>query len=316
MYGPSFAAPFVPSQGYGSRRALQSGAAASGSRGALQPATEDGGAPGAAPPSFTIASFNFGFEQNMMMGKKSRKHFDNFQRLCAKIVVDADADFLFGCEVGAFRQGFSRAGINVADILREPFGDNVGFTALHNYVSMWGFGGAPQPVDVSLHGAAAIYWLPLGRDVHAAIARFDVQVNGYGTVHVITGNMHIVCSDNPPSVPARKQMVDHLRQHLNSYRPASSYTLVVRIVLGDNNLKSEDVRKALQRRTDGEALWEVLSTPADLQGDNVAVSGAVATSKTIAVGSSFQDRGMRNDSHDAVAVVFTLPGAAQPVVRS
>ena len=224
MYGPSFAAPFVPSQGYAPRRALQSGAAASGSRGALQPATEDGGAPGAAPPSFTIASFNFGFEQNVMMGKKSRKHFDNFQRLCAKIVVDADADFLFGCEVGASRQGLSRAAINVADILREPFGDDVGFTVQHNYVSMWGFGGASQPVDVSLHGAAAIYWLPLGRDVHAAIVRFDVQINGYGTVHVITGNMHIVCGESPPSVPARQQMVDHLRQHLNSYRPPSSYT--------------------------------------------------------------------------------------------
>eukprot|EP00959_Pyramimonas_sp_CCMP1952_P322575 6750099-Pyramimonas_sp.AAC.1 len=68
----------------------------------------------------------------MMTGKTPPRHFANFQRLCVKIVAEADADFLFGCEVGAHRKGFSRAGILVADILRQPFGDNVRITAVHN----------------------------------------------------------------------------------------------------------------------------------------------------------------------------------------
>ena len=45
---------------------------------------------------------------------------------------------------------------------------------------------------------------------------------------------------------------------------------------------------------------------ADLNGDHVAVSGAAARFRPIALGNSFHDRGMRNDSHDAVAVVITL----------
>ena len=77
-------------------------------------------------------------------------------------------------------------------------------------------------------------------------------------------------------------------------------------MVGDNNLNSELTRQALQRHTDNEALWEVFASPADRSGDNVAVSGASARFRPIALGYSFEDRGMRNDSHDAVAVVITL----------
>ena len=72
------------------------------------------------------------------------------------------------------------------------------------------------------------------------------------------------------------------------------------------HLDSQQAREALQRHTDEEALWEVFASPADRIGDNVAVSGAAARFRPIVVGASFQDRGMGNDSHDAVAVVITL----------
>ena len=49
--------------------------------------------------------------------------------------------------------------------------------------------------------------------------------------------------------------MDLLRIHLNSVAGPDRYTRVVRVVLGDNNLNAQDVRKALQRRTDDEALW-------------------------------------------------------------
>ena len=83
-------------------------------------------------------------------------------------------------------------------------------------------------------------------------------------------------------------------------------TPVVRIMVGDNNLDSQQACEALQRHTDDEALWEVFASPADRSGDNVAVSGASARFRPIALGYSFEDRGMRNDSHDAAAVVITL----------
>ena len=83
----------------------------------------------------------------------------------------------------------------------------------------------------------------------------------------------------------------------------------------DNNLNAQHAREAVQQHTDDEALWEVFASPADRIGDNVAVCGAVAHFRPIAVGASYQDRGMRNDSHDAVAVVITLRGASQPAER-
>ena len=80
----------------------------------------------------------------------------------------------------------------------------------------------------------------------------------------------------------------------------------MRSMVGDNTLDSQQVREALQRHTDDEALWEVFASPADRIGEHVAVSGAAARFRPIALGYSFADRGMRNDSHDAVAVVITL----------
>ena len=103
-----------------------------------------------------------------------------------------------------------------------------------------------------------------------------------------------------------------LRLHLDGLAAPELDTPVVRIMVGDNNLDSQEARGALQRYTDDEALWEVFASPADRIGDNVAVSGAAARVLPVAVGASYKDRGMRNDQHDAFAVVLTLRGASQP----
>eukprot|EP00959_Pyramimonas_sp_CCMP1952_P335628 7027842-Pyramimonas_sp.AAC.1 len=70
-----------------------------------------------------------------MSGKKRITHRSNFGRVCAAIVEDADADLLFACEVGAFRQGLRKAIINAQDILTKPFGDSVRFAEVDNYLS-------------------------------------------------------------------------------------------------------------------------------------------------------------------------------------
>ena len=125
--------------------------------------------------------------------------------------------------------------------------------------------------------------------------------------------MHIVCGGrNAPTVATRKRAVRLLREHLDAVEAPQQGTPVVRIMVGDNNLDSKQVRQALQRRQDDEPLWEVFASPADFIGDNVAVCGAFAKFRPVAVGKSYEDRGMRNDSHDAVAVVISLPGASQP----
>ena len=102
-----------------------------------------------------------------MSGKKKDQHWANFARVCGKIVEIAGADLLLGCEIGGFQQGPSRAGVDVRSYLRSPFGE-VGVAEVDNYLSVWGFGGADQPV-VSQHKDATIQKLPGpgGRDVRA-----------------------------------------------------------------------------------------------------------------------------------------------------
>ena len=81
----------------------------------------------------------------MVTGKSRTKHCINFARLCARMVEETDAVLLFGCEIGAFRQGPSHARLRVRDILRGPFGESVRVAEVHNYLAVWGFGGASQP---------------------------------------------------------------------------------------------------------------------------------------------------------------------------
>ena len=106
--------------------------------------------------------------------------------MCAKVVDEGDCDLFFASEVGGF--------------LIKPFGHHVCHSEIANYLALWGFGGASQPARVSMHGAAEKHVLPIGRQVDAAITRFDVETRGSGKCHVVVGNMHIVCSANPPSV--------------------------------------------------------------------------------------------------------------------
>ena len=149
----------------------------------------------------------------MMTGKSSARHRANFARVCAKVVEDGDADLLFACGVGAFRQGLREARIDVGAILTEPFGESVRFAEVNNYLAVWGFGGASQPGAsqpgpcsggasqpsvVSQRGVADIYRVNVGRDVDAVILRFNVHTSGYGKVHVVTANMHIVCGKTLP----------------------------------------------------------------------------------------------------------------------
>ena len=259
-----------------------------------------------------VAPFTFGFDQGMMTGRNARKHYNNFVRICAQLVEESDCDLLFACEVGGFRMGFRHAEIDLWHLLREPFGDRVQFAEIDNYVAVWNFGawnghgGAAQPAQVSLHGCAERYTIPMGihQDVDAAITRFDVVTSDIGMCHVVVGNMHIVCGQSPPSILTRQRAVRLLRDRLDGYVFAPNIP-VVRIMVGDNNLDSHQVREALQRETDTDPLWEVYPAPADRQGDHVAVTGAAARFWRIAVGASFRDRGMRNDCHDAVAVVIT-----------
>ncbi len=205
------------------------------------------------------------------------------------------------CEVGAFRRGLDDASISLKDILRKPLGESVCCAAVKNYEGMWDFGGA-------FHGTAfprgdpETFHVSRERDIDVVIAPFDAQKHGEGKVHVIIGIMHIVCRHKAPSILQRKKAVRALRDYLDGLAAPEGDAPVVRIMLGDNN---QQLQEALQCATDNESVWTVVATTVNLGGDNIAVCGAVARCAPIAVGASFQNRGMRNDTHDALAVEIT-----------
>ncbi len=205
------------------------------------------------PTTFTIGSFNFGFLQSMMESKNQYTYNRKFESVCTKIVDDGDCDILFGCEVGAFGWGLAAANIPLQDILRKPFGDRVCYDEVENYVTAWNFGG-PCHTNVTKREDSRIFSVPGTRDIRATISRFDVKKDKHDTVHVIAGNMHIVCATKAPSLQARRKAVKALADYLDSFVPDSDMP-VARTVRGDNNFLADEVRQALQLVTRNELAW-------------------------------------------------------------
>ncbi len=67
--------------------------------------------------------------------------------------------------------------------------------------------------------------------------------------------------------------------------------------------------------------WEILATPTQQSGDVFFATGVLVQLLEVKVGSSFETRGARNDSHDVVAACTVVPlrhsdsGAPQPATR-
>ena len=126
-----------------------------------------------------------------------------------------------------------------------------------------------------------------------------------------TSALRISCGDKPPKVPVRQSIVKQLRVLLERYIAPTPGMPIVRLIVGDDNLSTDEARQALHRETDADPLWEVIPTYAGWGGDHVAVNGATATFIPIAVGRHFENRGMRPDQHDALGLELSVAGASQ-----
>ena len=183
----------------------------------------------------------------------------NFQRVCGKIVGAGRVDLFFGCEVGGAREGFSRAELRVRDILVKPYGENMSGPfgekfRVHeddNYIAVFAFAAA---VSVCLHGTPRKITLEACRDVDAVITCFDLKSCGASqpAVHVVVGNLHIVCDSNvkPPTLATRQRILKKLRDELQKYAAPQRHMSVVRLIVGDDNLSTEEAVQALQQEKD------------------------------------------------------------------
>ena len=84
---------------------------------------------------FKVVSFNFGFAQWMMAAEpcKVQKYCGTFVGACGELVEQGNADLVLGCEVGGFRQGFKREGIDVGEVLQKPFGETIAYSEMDNF---------------------------------------------------------------------------------------------------------------------------------------------------------------------------------------
>ena len=56
-----------------------------------------------------------------------------------------------------------------------------------------------------------------------------------------------------------------------------------------------------------ETQWQVMTSTAERSGDVLFVKGALGEAFDVSVGVSYDDRGMRNDSHDFFGVALSIP---------
>ena len=297
---------------------------APGSSGACRPGASQPGLllpqpPGYPPPPhlsekrqlhFRVASFNLGISQAMIKEDPQVME-EHVQSVCGRIVNGGNMDLFFGCKVGGAREGFQKTERNVHDILGKsfcgnlhgPFGDKYSVHACANFIAVFGFDG---DVSVCSHGDPKKFTFDADGDVDAVIACFDLQPRGVSEpeVHLVVGNLHIDCG----SIPGKKQrIVQELRDKLEKYPAPRPDISVVRLIVGDDNLSTDEVQMALQQRKDADPLWTVTTSSYELPGDHMAVSGAIGIRCPIEIGKSFsKERFMCLEEHDVVAVNVLL----------
>ena len=286
---------------------------ASSSLGACQPGTTP---PATALVEFRVVSFNFGIKQAMIGPATMRgtlyagynNYCWNFACICDTIVQKGQVDLLFGCEVGGFRQGFRCTSMNVWDILQTRLGSTVSVAEVDNYIAVF------RKSSALLHGLSSKFTFGEGC-FDAAITRFDICPGGASqpAAHVIVGNLHIDYSNNPRwSVLERQKIVRLLRDELETYTAPQPDMPVVRLIVGDDNLSTEEACEALQRKKNTDPLWGAIPAVDEGRGDHVAVNGASVRLIIVPVGRSLENRGTRNHRHNAVGVVISVRGAFQP----
>ena len=309
-----------------SRVAAQPASLSSCSRGADQPASSETIPVEVREAGLVVGSFNFGFATPLLTAGAYIKqiHCENFKRVCAKLVEEGDLDLLFGSEAGGHVKGLKSAGLSAQEMLASSFSkETFRVQQMNNYLAMWGFGGASQPASVSPQAPSTLlsylFRRNLGPEMLAVITPFLVRPRGGAskpaTVFLVVGHVHIVSGKKGPTTVARQRAVHHLRVQLETFVPPKPVMRVVRMIVGNDELTTEEAQACLQRQREEDPVWEVLGTVAGRNGDHIAVCGAHARFRPIAVGASFKDHGMHNnEQHDAVAVELTFRAAPKRAV--
>ena len=92
-------------------------------------------------------------------------------------------------------------------------------------------------------------------------------------------------------------------EHSGAFQPAAL------VLVGDPNLAGDNAQQCTQAAHDTEnpvlQMWHIQSSNNELGGDVLFCKGGASTPFDVPIGASYQDRGMRNDSHDCFAIALS-----------
>ena len=263
---------------------------------------------------FRIGSFNVGACQEMLTGKKTKRYVHKVESIITTCVQEGCLHIMNMCELGGHLQGFNAVGINPRDMkifqgTAKTAAPSVCIDS--NYLTAWGFDADTPQYDVRAACPSKTYLL------NSSVCEPQLVVhsfrNGAG-VPLMLGNLHIRTPQGETVViKLRQRLVREALQKLESDAPSDSATQpVVLVLVGDCNLVRETAEEAIQPMQPEEpnwrTVWQVHTTTAARGGDLIFVKGAYARSFDLPFGISHRDRGIRNDTHDAIAIDLRVGG--------
>ena len=276
-----------------------------------------------------VGAFNMGIHQNMLVQEAwCKKHSQNFQRVVTKAIATEGLHLLSCCEVGGHRQGPTKEGAHLQPLLDDMMA-GMQVACEQNYVNVF-----HNPItfeepqkhksDVTLMlrqepetftiphtkvDPQLVIWEYSVRAAKTAAAVFlDTQV-AEGTL--VVGSLHVRAPNKIKVKFSERAIITKLAKlHIEHYVAKKGLRKSVNILLGDFNLTAEQTNKICQG-VEGvpnyDAQWHCQAANAGLGGDVMLVSGSDSEVFDIAIGKSYDDRGMRNDSHDAFGVTVNVP---------
>ena len=270
-----------------------------------------------------LTSFNVGNTQSMLQsGVWTNKHHTKFAHLMGLFTDRYGAGIVFGCQVGAHKQGFADA--RIAD---ETLQTQKAMT-LQNYLVALPETYLPMkvvhgPYVTELSGSVVCDPQLVLTAVQARHFAIKAAVMVVGILHIRTP-----CGRASPSISTRQEFVKEAVGTIKNFAdllkvmmPASERYEPVLALVGDCNLTRNLAYRAIAQlqprdlRNTGE-VWQVKTTRRGRSGDVCFVKGCPVVVFQVAVGTSCAERGMRNDCHDALGIVLEAQGRGFAHVHS
>ena len=267
-----------------------------------------------------VGSFNLGLEQPQIESRHFPKRgLLNFRRIIAKGFEEGDLHLLNLCEVGGHKKGLSASHITAASVVdgvltKGEYGSHV----VQAYMSIWHETGHSHPDGTSVTQKEMFVKDLVSSSAcepQLVVSTYAVKTHGLQAEGIlIVGQLHIRTPSGKSVIkePARKRIVHEALGILEKASNSRVLQPTVAILCGDVNLNQDNADACCQPRK-GDAMPDVLtqwhtqtSTPA-LSGDVAFVRGCTSRAFDVTIGSSYKDRGIRNDCHDFFGVTVAVP---------